>query len=152
MNYCFIKPDGGKIQVVLSIENGLLAGALFRHMEFPGGSVVIRDEYQVKTGASGKVSFEILDSPGEMEKEALSWLIQACSPIEGVDKGDMKVEFFQDNQKCETKNPIFYRLHSVPTCKSGIDPIKRNGLISFRYINPMDIENMLTWESDLQLL
>ena len=152
MNYCFINPEGSKLEVVLSVENGLLSGALFRHMEFPNGSVVIRDEYKIKTGVQGKASFEMKDSPDQMEEEVLSWLIQTCSPLVGVDKGDMKIEFFQDGIRCETKNPVFYRLQNVPVCDSDDDPVKRDGIISFRNINVVDIENLITWESDIDLL
>jgi hypothetical protein len=152
MNYCFINPQGGPVQVILKIDSGLLAGALFRHLEFPNGHVQIRDEFKVKTGASGEAEFVMNDLVAEMENELLTWLIQSCSPIGQVDHGDMKIEFFQDDVKCETKNPVFYRLQDVPQCAQGDDPVKREGMISFRYINPLHTKNLLAWEEDLDLL
>ena len=152
MNYCFINPNGSKIKVVLSIENGLLSGALLRHMEFPNGNAVIRDEYRIKTGSQGEASFEIKDSPDQIEKEVLTWMIQTCSPKNSVDKGDMKIEFFQDDVKCETKNPVYYRLSRVPHCNSDVKPVVRDGSIAFRNIQAINIENLITWESDIDLL
>ena len=152
MNYCFINPQGGPLKVVLQIDNGLLAGALFRHLEFPGGHVVIRDEYRIKTGTDGTASFTMNDIPDKMEEEVLRWLIHSCTPIDQVDKGDIKIEFFQGDEKCETKNPVYYRLQDVPKCNQADEPVKRDGKIAFRHITVQELENLTSWEEDIVLL
>ena len=143
-NYCLINPQGGLIEVRLSGNNGIRSSAIFYlgKPKAPNGFDIV-EQHDAKSGDSGSIKFTLSTKSSLLSNYAMAWSVNACSHIPQIDNGILKIEFWQDGNKCKTvRNTTYYG--KFPQCSDGKQRSMKNQVI---YIEEPQISNTNLWAS-----
>ncbi|NHF59927.1 hypothetical protein FK220_011285 [Flavobacteriaceae bacterium TP-CH-4] len=113
--YCMIDPEGGPLQVQLSVNNGIKSASLFVLWEKPADEWEQKESFKLVTEDDGVDEHFLLEKPGKLENDVLAWNIQSCAQIDGANRGTFLVSIYQDDKKIWTKASN----RKVPYCSSG---------------------------------
>lgn len=118
-NSCLFNVNGGSITVRISANNGIRTSSLF-YLGKPNenNDYDIIEKHKSKTGDSGDTSFSLSQSPSNIQNFALAWSLNACTIIPAVENGKVKIEFWQDGNKCKTTTETTY-YGNYPQCSDG---------------------------------
>lgn len=139
-NYCLINPQGGSIEVRLSVNNGIRTGSLFVLWEMKNDKWVEKESFKLITGDDGLDEHILLEKPEEIENDALAWNIQACAQIEGANRGEFITSIFQDGDKLWSKTSS----RTVPYCKDEDHQLFGNDVI-FKHLVLAKPKNIKLW-------
>jgi hypothetical protein len=110
---CQINPNGGPVEISLSVNNALISGGDFKIYDFNSGAV--NENFKMHTDTSGTNTHQSMVMPSNLIGQVLSWQILTCSPII-TNSGILNVEVFQDGNPCSMNPLAMYNLNSVPNC------------------------------------
>lgn len=119
-NHCLIDPKKGAITVKIIANNGIRTAGKFWLFELVDSEykAVDSDMHEIATGDTGLATFNIEKAPKEMKNNVMTWVINSCSFVPGVENGNVKIEFWQDGVECKTTSKSDY-YGDYPLCSSG---------------------------------
>ena len=143
-NYCLINPQGGLIEVRLSANNSLRSSAIFYlgKPKKPNGYDIV-EQHDADSGDNGSVKFKLSTKSNKLLNHAFAWSINACIQMSQIENAILKIEFWQDGNKCKTVRNTTYYGH-FPQCSEGKQRSMKNQVI---YIEQPQTSNTNLWAS-----
>ena len=127
---CQIDPNGGTVEIKLSVDNALISGGDFKIYDFNSGT--LNENFKMHTDTTGTTSHQSILAPANLVGQVLSWQILTCSPVI-TNSGTLTLEIFQNGNLCTTLPAATYNLSSVPNCSLNQALPVQGGL---HFINP----------------
>lgn len=145
-NICLINPKGGDVSVIISANNTIrCAGFIYIGQPDANGKFSVIHKIKFKTGNSGTWPSVLPELASRLAKHyGLAWRFNACAMHGAVENGTVKVEVFQDGQKCRTTQNTTYR-GKYRVCSEGGQKEIQNNLV----FNPIPDVNMQTLWDDI---
>lgn len=121
-DFCILLNDLSPVTVKFSNNNGLRSGVKCWLFEKNGTDYtpIENDKHSGSTGNTGEFSFDLNTLSKDLEGTLLRWVINSCLFIPQVEKASVKVEFFQNGEKCKTTADNRY-YGDFPNCSASSD-------------------------------
>ncbi|RMA56786.1 hypothetical protein [Ulvibacter antarcticus] len=143
-NSCLINLNGDSITVKISINNGIRSSGKFylgKPKTTSGYDIV--EKFEAVTGDNGATEFTLATKSDKLLNYALAWSINACSQVPQVENGILKIEFWQNGEKCKTVTDTTY-YGKYPQCSDGEQRSMKNQVI---FIEKPQIQTEAIWAS-----
>jgi len=141
MDFCYVNPDGGAIEVKITVDNGARSNwnCALASKEDSGNWKAI-ESFKMNSGDDGTDDHSMKTQAKAMEGISLLWKVTSCAEVQGVERAKFLIELLQDGSKIYEKESD--RL--IPQCAEN-KAAQFKSMLAFKLHSDHD-ENVDIWD------
>lgn len=130
MNFCYVNPDGGPIEVKITVDNGARSNWNCAHANKENDQWKAIESFSLNSGDGGSDSHTITAGAKALDDTSLLWKVTACATVSGAERAKFLISILQDgkelfqkesdrqtpqcsdNQAAQFKNLLTFKAHS----------------------------------------
>ncbi|MFT6334718.1 MAG: hypothetical protein ACI86M_001619 [Saprospiraceae bacterium] len=138
MNFCYVNPDGGPLEVKITVDNGARSNWNCAHANKEDDKWKALETFKLKSGDEGTDEHTLATDLKSIDDTSLLWRVAACGTVQGAERAkftivicqdgkeiydkvsDRQVPACKDNKAVQFRNMVAFKLHSDNDKKADI--------------------------------